>query len=131
MEVEELRTDNFKAWEFRCKCGVCKQEEPHQMQPELLEKLQLLRDTYKKPMNLTSAFRCYQHPVEAAKIRKGKSTGQHNKGTAVDIYVDNGASAFAIQKIAFGLGFTAVVYNAKLNFVHIDVRKSVPVVWNY
>lgn len=121
----ELRTASFQAKEFRCKCDICNREQVHKCTPELLDKLQELRDSYGKPMILTSAYRCENHPVEAKKA----VPGQHNKGTAVDILVKNGAEAHDIMKLAYSLDFTCVVLGP--GFVHVDVRDGRGTTWRY
>jgi len=115
-------TKNFSEKEFSCKCG-CSQ--PHQMQERAMLKVQHVRDVYGKPLNLTSAWRCKKHPDEARK----KKAGQHNKGTAVDIAVSDGAIAYDIIRIGLSLGATGFAYGN--GFVHLDWRDSTPVTWKY
>ena len=74
---------NFTEAEFRCRhCG--RQE----MKPELLGRLQALRDVYGRPLPVTSGWRCADHPVEKAKAHPG----MHSTGLAVDLGVQ-GAEA--------------------------------------
>lgn len=121
----ELSTKNFSAHEFRCKCGSCNKQEPHHCTPELLERLQELRDLYGRPMHLTSGYRCEKHPVEARKT----VPGQHNKGTAVDITYSSGREARTIMKLAFDLDFKCVVLGR--GFIHVDLREGPGTTWIY
>lgn len=116
---------NFKLHELRCHCNKCKEQVPHKLNKEALDKLQLLRDAYGKPFSLSSAYRCPMHPEEAKKA----TPGQHGQGTAFDIRVTDGAMAFQIMKLAFELGFTGIALGN--GFVHVDTRKSTPVTWRY
>jgi zinc D-Ala-D-Ala carboxypeptidase len=121
----ELRTENFGETEWRCQCGLCKEEVEHHMNSGFMSKVQHLRDLYNKPLILNSAYRCPQHHEEARKAHPGV----HNQGVAVDIEVGNGAEAYQLQKLAYSLGFTGVAYGD--GFVHIDLRSTTPVSWFY
>ena len=114
-------TKNFGAHEFRCSCG-CGDKAP--MGTDLLRKLQKLRDKV-GPINLTSAYRCAKHPIEAKK----RSPGTHNKGIAVDIAVTSSSHAYIILKEAYALGFTGIAHGN--GFVHVDTRRTTPVTWKY
>jgi uncharacterized protein YcbK (DUF882 family) len=113
---------NFSEPEFRCRhCGVAK------MQPEFLGRLQALRDVYKRPMPVTSGYRCPDHPIEKAK----PEPGMHATGLAADIGVQ-GADAHELMRLAFHLGFTGIGVQQKGTgrFIHLDLRKA-PMVWSY
>lgn len=112
----------FTEAEFRCRhCG--RQE----MKPELLGRLQALRDVYGRPLPVTSGWRCADHPVEKAKAHPG----MHSTGLAVDLGVQ-GAEAHEVLRLAMHLGFTGVGVQQKGSgrFVHLDLRKE-PTVWSY
>ena len=115
-------TLNFTEHEWACKCG-CSQ--PHKIQEMPMLKVQLIRDAYGKPLTLTSAWRCENHPSEAGK----KTPGQHNKGTAVDIRVNSGSMAYDLIKLGLEFGCTGFAYGD--GFVHLDWRESTPVSWRY
>jgi zinc D-Ala-D-Ala carboxypeptidase len=113
---------NFTESEFRCRhCG--KQE----MKPEFMGRLQALRDVYRKPMTITSGYRCPDHPVEKAKAEPG----MHSTGLAADVGVQ-GADAHELMRLAFHLGFTGIGVQQKGagRFIHLDLR-SAPTVWSY
>ena len=113
---------NFTEAEFCCRhCG--KQE----MKPEFMGRLQALRDVYKRPMTITSGYRCFDHPVEKAKAEPG----MHSTGLACDVGVQ-GADAHELLRLAMHLGFTGVGVQQKGGgrFIHLDLR-SAPTVWSY
>jgi len=113
---------NFTEAEFRCRhCG--KQE----MKPEFMGRLQALRDVYKRPMSITSGYRCHDHPVEKAKAEPG----MHSTGLACDVGVQ-GADAHELLRLAMHLGFAGIGVQQKGSgrFIHLDLR-SQPTVWSY
>lgn len=117
---------NFSAKEFACQC--CGSEG---IKEELVEKVQLLRDIYKKPLAVTSGYRCPLHPIESKK----SSPGAHALGLAVDLGVDR-AAAYEVLKIAFSLGFSGIGVNQKGGgrFIHLDVADKQlprPTIWSY
>ena len=118
---------NFSEDEFKCThCGKC------EMKKAYMDKLQVLRIKYGRSMVITSGYRCPQHPIEAAKTRPGT----HASGYAADINCD-GASAHALVRIAFELGFTGIGINQKgavhNRFIHLDILKEAPRpnMWSY
>ena len=74
---------------------------------------------------LTSAYRCPNHPEEAKKTKPGR----HSNGVAVDIQVADGAQRYQIIQLGLALGATGI--GVANTFVHLDWRKSTPVVWKY
>lgn len=117
---------NFTRKEMACQhCGA------EGIKPALMDKLQELRNRYGKPMRITSAYRCPQHPIEAKK----SSPGAHAFGLAADVGVE-GMEAYKVLQIAFELGFTGIGVQQKGTgrFIHLDVRNgelSGPTVWSY
>jgi len=116
---------NFTAAEFACShCGA------NEVKESLLEKLQVLRTKYGKPMKITSGYRCPKHPIEAKKT----APGAHASGLACDVGV-TGGEAHEILKLAFELGFTGIGVQQKGTgrFIHLDLMTSPnrPTVWSY
>ena len=110
----------FKENEFSCShTGKC------EMETEFLICLDELRKVCDFPFKLNSAYRDKTHPVEAKKAK----AGQHNKGVAVDIAVSNGSQKYQIVKHALEIGFTGI--GVAKTFVHVDKRKTTPVIWTY
>lgn len=115
-----VNSKNFSAEELACSC--CGSHGVHQW---ALDKLQLVRDAVARPLTITSAYRCANHPNERSKARPGA----HNQGIAFDVYVANGAERYEIMSIGILHGATGV--GVDKNFIHLDWRDNVPVAWTY
>lgn len=116
---------NFSEWEFRCRhCGRV------EMRPQFLERLQMLRTAYARPMQITSGYRCPDHPVEKAKA----APGAHASGCAADVAV-HGAAAHELLRLAFHFGFTGIGVQQRgdKRFIHLDTLTgdNRPTVWSY
>jgi len=102
---------NFKLREFECKhCGTVK------IDPELVRRLQVMRDEIGKPIIINSGYRCPEHNRAVG----GASGSQHLYGRAADI-VCPGLTTAQLYKVAEkhfedgGLGRYA-------GYVHVDTR---------
>jgi uncharacterized protein YcbK (DUF882 family) len=116
---------NFSEWEFRCShCGRM------EMRPEFLERLQMLRVAYGRPMPITSGYRCPEHPIEKAKA----TPGAHASGCAADVGV-HGAAAHELLRLAFHFGFPGIGVHQRgdKRFIHLDTLtgENRPTVWSY
>ena len=87
------------------------------MDPNLLEKLDQLREVYGYPIKLTSTYRSPDHPIEAKKSKPG----EHAYGAAVDIACVGGEATFKLVKAAIEVGFTRIGISRKNNFVHVGI----------
>ena len=83
----------FKESEF-----VCSHTGEVKMDQSFLDLLNALRETYGKPLRITSGYRHPTHPIEARK----KNPGAHTTGKAVDIAVNRG-DAYKFLLIALQL----------------------------
>ena len=122
------------SWEFftedelKCShCGAC------DMDDNFMLMVDALRRNYGKPLTVTSAYRCSDHPVEVKK----KKAGAHQYGRAVDLAVE-GSEAFKIIKMAQEMGFTGigVAQKGSGRFIHLDDLTEAddfprPWVWSY
>tara|TARA_R110000764_G_scaffold73003_1_gene149237 strand:- start:69 stop:464 length:396 start_codon:yes stop_codon:yes gene_type:complete len=119
-------TKNFNKREFECKCGC---EMPSSVFYEieaLAEELQVIRDHFKAPIQINSAYRCPSHN----KAIGGVSNSQHILGKAADIVIkgyrpDEVADELEVMLedeclFPFHLGGIGR-YNT---FTHIDIRPS-------
>ena len=100
------------------------------MNPELLEKLDQLREAYGYPIKLTSTYRSPDHPIEAKKAKPG----EHAYGAAVDIACVGGEATFKLVKAAIEVGFTRIGISRKNNFVHVGIGHdgAPPItIWTY
>jgi zinc D-Ala-D-Ala carboxypeptidase len=116
---------NFSEAEFKCShCGKVN------MNPEFLQKLQMLRTAFAKPMRITSGYRCPDHPIEAKKA----SSGAHTTGCAADVAVQ-GRDAHDLLRLAFHFRFTGIGVQQKGSgrFIHLDTltESPRPNVWSY
>jgi len=97
------------------------------MDPEFLARLDNLREICGFPFRITSGWRDATHPFEARKAEPG--TGTHCQGIAADIAVSNGFERMNIVHEALKLGFGGI--GVSKSFIHIDGRKTTPVMWTY
>ena len=100
------------------------------MNPELLEKVDMLREAYGYPIKLTSTYRSPDHPIEAKKSKPG----EHAYGAAVDIACVGGEATFKLVKAAIEVGFTRIGISRKNNFVHVGIgyEGAPPItIWTY
>ena len=67
----------FEDREIECKCGCGEAD----MDSVFMERLDMLRFRYNRPIILNSAFRCLEHNV----VVGGVADSPHTKGIAVDI----------------------------------------------
>ena len=106
---------SFSEWEFRCAYTG-----KNRMRPEFIDILQQIRNTYGKPMVISSGYRDFTHPLERAK----EDPGEHTYGCAADILVWN-QDAMELFDIAFHYGIRRLGLNqiGSLNsrFIHIGM----------
>lgn len=115
-------TKNFTKEEMACKhCGQCK------MDDGFMKKIQELRDSWGRPIRITSGYRCETHN----KAVGGKPDSQHLKGIAADIDVSGmtGNERFWFLDMAMSLGFRGIGIDK--NFLHLDYRSSSASLWVY
>lgn len=113
-------TQNFKLSEFRCKCG-CGAVSVSPKFAELVARLQMLRATVGKPVNITSGYRCAKHDANVG-TSASPGRGPHTTGTAADLWWD-GASVDRMAETAKNVGFTGVGRYYKQGFIHVDLRQ--------
>lgn len=93
-----------------CGCGL------NRVVQDSLDKLQLIRDDFGKPMVVTSGFRCPNHPIEA---RKGKDAlHRHCSGKSFDVRCRNSKDRYALVKLAMKYGAKGI--GIRGDIVHID-----------
>ncbi len=117
------RYPNFTVSEFKCShCGA------NEMRPEFMERLQLLRLEFGKPMRITSGYRCPKHPIEAKKT----APGPHATGLACDVGVQ-GADAHQLLGLALAQGFKGIGVQQKGEgrFLHLDLVTEQGRLWSY
>ena len=105
---------NFNLSEFEC---THKDHKHTQVDEELIEKLQLLRDRLGVPLTINSAYRCPERNKQVG----GSKNSLHMAGKAVDISTHNiDMDIDALEVLADHLGFDGIgKYNT---FIHLDTR---------
>jgi len=113
---------HFRLTEFQCRCCGCVK-----LHPELLVKLERLREAWGSPLLLTSGFRCEKHNKKV----NGAEASLHLLGQAADVVVlEENQREF--MEAAEKEGFDQFIPYGKRNFVHLgifgrDERISLPV----
>ena len=110
---------------FNRKDFDCQQTGNNEMSDKFLEMLDDLRHECGFPFYVTSGYRDPSHSIEAKKSKPGT----HAQGIAADIRISNGAEGFVIVSKAIAAGFTGI--GIAKTFIHLDSRKTTPVVWSY
>lgn len=126
-KVDWSNYPNFTRDEFKCShTGKC------EMDSEFMDTLQAIRYEYGKPMIITSGYRHYTHPIEAA---KGHKNGEHVQGRCCDVSV-RGEDAYNLIRIAMKHGITRIGVNQKGGgrFLHLGMggqNLPNPWIWSY
>lgn len=103
----------------------CQHTGENRMKKDFLSKLDALREHCGFPFVITSGYRSPDHPLEAVK----EIPGTHAQGIAADIKITSSAQRYSIIKGALEHGFTGL--GVAGDFIHLDTRGSVPVIWTY
>jgi hypothetical protein len=111
-----MATPNFSPAEFRCRhCG----QGDDIVKPELLAALQRLRDLYRKPMSVTSGYRCPVHN----KAIGGAKRSAHLTGEAADISDPKGdLKLFCTEAVLQAVGLWMEHPSATPGWAHLQVR---------
>ena len=130
MSVDWDNSKYFKASEF-----TCSHTGTEKMDQDFIDKLNKLRDTYNKPITISSGYRDSTHPVEA--MKKDPKGGAHVSGKAADILIER-KNAFELLSLALLIGFTGIGVNQKggARFLHLDTLENSPTrprptMWSY
>lgn len=111
---------NLKVPEFACRGNGCCSTVL--IDDQLVTYIQKIRDHFKKPITITSGYRCPTH-----NSRVGGATGsRHSKGQAADIVV-SGVAPKLVAQYAESIGIKGIgLYETAKDghFVHIDTRTS-------
>lgn len=113
-------SEHFKVYEFRCKDNT----DPIFISFSLVEILECIREHFKKPVYINSAYR---NPAYNAMIGGAKKS-MHMYGMAADIHI-NGVTPKQIAEFAETLMPDSGGIGIYDNFCHIDVR-TVKSRWN-
>lgn len=116
-------TENFSRSEFACKCG-CGADN---INPVLVEDLQVMRDALGRPITITSGVRCAAHNLASG----GKETSEHLNFNAADLFAPNSRVRFGLIRAATLAGFHRI--GIAETFIHLDIStaKNPKVLWLY
>ena len=123
--VDWSNIKHFTANEFTCHCG-CGQ---NVIKQTLVDRLELVRSDYGKPITVTSGYRC---PAHNKAVSTTGEAGPHTTGLAADIPC-SGEDAWRIVKLALQHGFTGVGISLRPGadrFVHLDLMPRIAI-WSY
>tara|TARA_R110000744_G_C19208091_1_gene545752 strand:- start:101 stop:445 length:345 start_codon:yes stop_codon:yes gene_type:complete len=110
---------------FKIEDFDCQETGNNEMDHQFIKALDQLRAACGFPFIVTSGYRCpHGHSVEKAK----STPGTHASGIAADIAVQGGAQRRAVVNHALAMGMSVGVAKT---FVHVDIRKTTPVLWCY
>lgn len=122
-------TKNFSLTEPGMACPCCGRNE---VNLDLLDALQSVRDLLELPIIITSGYRCNKHNISIG----GKPGSSHKKGLAVDIAINSSHYGYKIIKaimkserfVRIGYGDMNGVLTLHLD---IDPDKTQNVFWGY
>ncbi len=121
----------FKREEFACHCGCG----TNGIQDSFIEKLDLLRETYGKPIIVSSGYRCPKHN---SAVSSTGATGPHTTGRAADILIRGAEAIKLLTRIILMNDFTGIGLNQKgsARFIHVDDLPNTagqprPTIWTY
>ena len=103
----------------------CQETGENEMKDEFIHALDALRHECGFGFKITSGYRSPNHSIEAKKSKPGT----HAQGIAADIAVADGNQRYLIVKNAMAMAFSGIGIHK--NFIHVDTRQSVPVLWEY
>ena len=117
-------TRNFSYAELQCKCGCGGNE----MKPEFLNKLQAIRDEFKKPMRINSGFRCSNHDanVSSSKIAgKGPHTTGHAKTMLLSMLTEKMILKLTLTLLEWAADRTTnEIDNTMVNMMRSQLQKT-------
>ena len=102
---------SFEKREMQCKCGCGKVI----FDPDLIRKLDALREDLGRPIIINSGYRCEQHNQNVG----GSPNSQHLYGKAADIRC-TGITPEALARYAGKYGFDGIADDC--SGIHVDVR---------
>lgn len=112
-----MKQNFFEEFEFTCRCG-CNQAK---MNLDFLSRINSLRETHNKPMNILVGYRCQD-------AEKSPGCGLHeihNYGKAVDVMIPNHEDAYELMHAAIAHGFGgigAMLHGPKTEqWIHLDM----------
>ena len=112
---------NFHSDEFECRCGCGLSG--HNMNEQFIDILQKIRAQIDFPLIVTSGIRCKKHNEKV-----GARNSKHLLGIAADFYITNAIDRYELVEFAINYGLSVGVGK---DFIHLDMRKTTPVLFTY
>lgn len=112
----------FKESEFKCKhCGDILLDDG------LIPTLDAIREIYRKPMIVTSGYRCAEYNQQVG----GVQDSEHTDGLAADIKCESSYDRFELISACLSEGITRIGIGK--DFIHIGISAHKPsrVIWLY
>ena len=111
--ANKIINTHFSDRELDCRCGCGKT-----VAPELLVRLEALREKLGRPVSINSGARCETYNRQV----KGEKNSWHLKDLAADIACSDSVSRSQVIRAAIELGFNGI--GIAETFVHIDLRPA-------
>ena len=122
---------DFSRYEIKCSCGC----DAKWISPELIEKLQHVRDIIGRPIIITSGVRCeFFNASINASMNSSHIPDGYGIGNAVDIACSHSQHRYELVEVAQKFfKRIGIAGEGKGNFVHLDVdkAKAQEVLWTY
>ena len=123
----------FTTGEFRCRCECGFGSHEKDIDPTLIEKLNMLRRLYGKALVVVSGARCveYNRSVGGVENSAHLPHSQTKQCRAVDIYVVDSADRYTLVDYALRIGFNRI--GLAKTFLHLDVAWDLEkhIIFNY
>lgn len=103
---------HFRLWEFESK-----DTREVRVSPDLVSRLERLRDLLQRPVMVLSGYRTPEHNAAVG----GVAGSFHTKGLAADVTWEGFEPSAAVQ-LAEQAGFDGIGRYARKGFLHVDVR---------
>jgi hypothetical protein len=120
---------HFKPREFTCNCrGLCDHSDA--ISPELVAKLDVIRDLMGTPLTITSGTRCERYNRHAGGRRGSAHVPKDGVSRAADVFCPDSAFRFAFLTAALPL-FNRIGIGK--DFIHVDDDPTQPsnLIWVY
>jgi len=112
MRINDIRVaPHFMLREFECRCCSCVR-----LHPELVKKLEAIRQYLDMPIIVTSGYRCEKHNKEVGGVQRSL----HLVGQAADVAIPASGQKNFIA-IAKKIGFDQALAYPSRNFVHLGI----------
>ena len=119
---------NFAPWEFTCRCCSTLNVDPN-----LVEALQVLRDRVNRPVKITSGCRCISHNslVGGSSLSRHRASPTKLVCTAADFFIPN-MGVLNMYKFSTGIeafASSGIGVYPNHGIIHVDVGRSSSTRW--